>query len=78
VIFGCFEDNLRCPQKPFCTRRGRDGGCIIAGKEARLQLPDPIPAFGMLQIQIAGESVLGRRLVKLLIVKTSECRGHSP
>jgi hypothetical protein len=28
----------------------------------------------MLQIRIACESVLGRRLLKLLIVKTSECR----
>ena len=77
VIFCCFEDNFRCPQKPFCTRRGRDGGRIIPGKEARLQLADPVPALGIRQIRVGGEPALDPLLVELAIVKGTECRRQS-
>src|SRR5262249_7070399 len=50
---------------------------MIAGKEARLQLADPIHQFGSPQLRIAGESVLGCRLLELLMIETSESPGQS-
>ena len=52
LIFGLFEVGWRCPQKLLRPRRGRDGRRIIAGKEARLQLADPVPALDKGQIRI--------------------------
>src|SRR5919197_4299570 len=47
---------------------------MIAGKEARLQLADPIPALGTRQIRITGETALNPKLVKLLVIKGAERR----
>ena len=53
---------------------GLDGRSIVAGKEARLQLADPVPALGKRQIRIVCETALDPQLVELLIVKGAECR----
>src|SRR5215510_11626006 len=58
-------------------RGALNGLSVVAGKEARLRLADPIGPFGILQTFVGGESTLGRRLVKLPMVKTSECPGQS-
>src|SRR5215510_4155514 len=58
-------------------RGALNGARVVAGKEARLQLVDPIGPFGILQTFVGGESTLGRRLVKLPMVKASECPGQS-
>src|SRR4051812_20690813 len=47
---------------------------MVAGKEARLQLADPVPALGQRQLPVTGEATLHPKLVKLLIVKATEIR----
>src|SRR3954454_9721531 len=47
---------------------------MVAGKEARLQLADPVPALGQRQLPVTGETTLHPKLVKLLIVKATEIR----
>ena len=47
---------------------------IVAGKEARLQLADPVPALDKRQIRIVGKTALDPTLIKLLIVEGAECR----
>src|SRR5215468_4956842 len=58
-------------------RGALNGDRVVAGEEARLHLADPIGPLGILQTFVAGESTLGRRLVKSPMVKTSECPGQS-
>src|SRR5215470_17584088 len=58
-------------------RGALNGDRVVAGKEARLHLAYPIGPLGILQTFVAGESTLGRRLVKLPMVETSECPGRS-
>ena len=55
-------------------RRRLEGRRIVAGKEARLQLADPVPALGKRQIRIARETALDPKLVELLIVEGAEFR----
>src|SRR5262245_6293898 len=79
VVFGCLEGHSRCREqrKPLRMRGTLESGGIVAGKKTRLQLADPIHAFGILQIRIAGESLLGCRLLELLMIETSESPAHS-
>ena len=78
VIFRRFELRNRGPQQPVCSRRGLDGRRIVARKEARLQLADPVPELGTRQIRVAGQMALHPRLIKLRIVKAAELRRQSP
>src|SRR6266850_6617974 len=57
--------------RPRC---GLEGARIVAGKEARLQLADPVPALRQRQIRVGGETTLHPKLIKLLIVKATEIR----
>src|SRR6266478_10239422 len=74
VILCRFEHGRRCPEQRFRPLRRLEGGRIIAGKEARLQLADPVPALGHREIPVTGETTLHPKLVKLLIVKATEIR----
>src|SRR6267378_6196403 len=47
---------------------------MVAGKKARLQLADPVPALRQRQLPVAGETTLHPKLVKLGIVKATEMR----
>src|SRR5882762_10417486 len=51
---------------------------MVAGKEARLQLEDPVPALRQRKIRVTGETTLNPQLIKLLIVKAAKCRRQSP
>ena len=59
------------------SRRGLDGGRIVAGKEARLQLADPVPALAQRQIRVTREMPLDPKLVELPIVKGAEMSASS-
>ena len=52
VIFRRFERCTATSTAAVAPRRGLDGRSIVAGKEARLQLADPVPALGNRQIRI--------------------------
>src|SRR6185503_11609988 len=73
-IFWCFELRNTDPHHPLCSRRGLDGRSVVAGKEARLQLADPVPALDKRQIRIFRKTALDLSLIKLLIVEGAECR----
>jgi hypothetical protein len=77
-IFGLFEVGWRCPQQPLRLRRCLDGRRVVAGKEARLQLADPIPALDKRQIRIFRKVALDPSLIKLLIVERAESRRQAP
>src|SRR3984885_12883265 len=77
MIFRGLEMTGQSPQERLRPRRGLAGFSILAGKEACLQLADPIPGRGMRQIRITSETVLDPKLVKLTIIKGSKCRRPS-
>ena len=74
LILCRFEVRRTCPNNPLRPLRGLEGGRIVAGKEARLQLADPVHAFRPCQIWVTGEATLHPKLGKLLIVKATEIR----
>ena len=47
---------------------------IVAGKEAGLQLADPIPALGQRQIRVTRQMALESKLIELPIVEGAEFR----
>src|SRR5471032_3465526 len=72
MIFRFFQIRCRCPQKSLCLQRGIYSRRVVAGKEARLQFADPIPAMGNYQVWIFQEVALDLHLVKLPIVQSAE------
>src|ERR1700730_6357 len=50
---------------------------MVAGKIARLQFPDPIPARGHCQRRIAGQMVFHPRLSHISIIEAAEFRGQA-
>src|SRR5271165_1743711 len=75
MILCGFEEGRRCPQQPLRPLRGFEGGAIVPGKEASLELSAPIPAFGKRKIRVTGQMTLHLKLVKVPIVEATECRG---
>ena len=67
-----FEMRHRCPWQPLRPRRCLDGRSIVAGKEAGLELSDPVAGFRKNQIWIVREPALDLKLVKLAIVEGAE------
>src|ERR1700730_15316959 len=69
VIFRGFKTGWGRPKQPLRPQGGIDGRSIVPGKEARLQLAGPIPAFGQRQCGVTGQMALEPQLIKLPIVK---------
>src|ERR1700726_3547041 len=69
VIFRGFKTGWGRPKQPLRPQGGIDGRSIVPGKEARLQLAGPIPAFGPPQSRVTGQMALEPQLIKLPIVK---------
>ena len=72
VILRRLEPRDGGPQQRLRRRRRCDRRREAAGEEARLQLPDGVPALGQRQIPIRSETALDLTLVELVIVKGSE------
>ena len=56
MIFGQLEDGRRRPEEALRLRGRLDGGRIVAGKEARLQLADPVQAGGIAKTRLARQA----------------------
>src|SRR5271165_5508827 len=67
-----FEMRHRRPWQPPRPRRRIDGRGIVAGKEAGLELSDPVAGFRKNQIRILREPALDLKLVKLAVVEGAE------
>src|SRR5271165_1507412 len=67
-----FEMRHRRPWQPPRPRRRIDGRGIVAGKEAGLELSDPVAGFRKNQIRIVREPALDLKLVKLAVVEGAE------
>src|SRR5208337_377626 len=67
-----FEMRHRRPWQPPRPRRRIDGRGIVAGKEAGLELSDPVAGFRKNQIRTVREPALDFKLVKLAIVEAAE------
>ena len=52
--------------------RSIDGGRIVPGKEACLQLSDPVPTLDRRQCRVIRQMALESKLIKLSIVKGAE------
>ena len=52
LIFRRFKLRAQAPQQPLGPGRGLEGRRVVAGKEARLQLADPVEALAKHQIRI--------------------------
>ena len=67
------EEGLRRPEEAVRLRRRRDGGGIV-GKDACLQLADPVPAGGLHQVRIRLQMALELHLVELGVIEAAELR----
>src|ERR1700733_8024358 len=74
VIFRRLELRKRDPQQPLCSRRGLDGGRIVASKEARLEFAGPIAELGKSQIRVSSQTALDPKRIKVRIVEGAKCR----
>ena len=77
VILRHLEEGWRRPQQDLRLGSGLERGRILAREEARLQLADPIPAFGQRQTRIALQMLLKSALVEPLVVEGAELRGQA-
>ena len=71
-MFRDFKIRRRCPQQLLRLQRRIDGCGVVAGKETRLPLADPIPALGARQIRVADETALNPQLFEILVIKGAE------
>ena len=55
-------------------RRRRDGGGVVAGEDAGLQLADPVQAGGDRQARLPSRCSLELLLVEPRVVEAAECR----
>ncbi len=74
MVLRPLEEGRRRPEEAFCLRRRRDGGGVVAGEDARLQLADPVPAGGSRQARIRLQMPLEPLLVELGVVEAAELR----
>ena len=75
MIVRPLEDGWRHPEEVFRFRGRRDGGGVVAGEDARLQLADPVQAGGDRQARVLLQMLLEPALVKPCIVEGAEDRG---
>ena len=68
------EDGWRHPEEAFRFRRRRDGGGVVVGEDACLQLADPVQAGGDRQARICLQMPLELLLVEPGVVEAAECR----
>ena len=74
MILRRLEECWRRPEQRLRLRCRLDGGRIVAGEEARLQLADPVPALGAAPDPDGSPDALEPALIELLIVEGAERR----
>src|SRR5882757_29418 len=72
MVFGHFKERGRRPEKLLRLRCCLDSGSIVVGVDARLQLADPIPAFGKRQTWITLQMIFKLVLVEPFIIEGAE------
>src|SRR4030095_3133694 len=64
------------PQQALHVAGCVDGGRIVAGEEARLELLHPVPPFGERQARVTRKTALHLEFIKLLTVEAAEGCGE--
>ena len=77
MVLRPLEEGWRRPEEAVRLRRRRDGGGVVVGEEARLQLADPVPAGGERQARIRLQMLLEPLLVEPGVVEGAEDRGQA-
>src|SRR5246127_4696013 len=71
VVVGPLEDDWRHPQEAFCFGGGTDGGDVIVGKDARLQLANPVHEGGNSKTRLRSELLLAPRFLEAFVVEAA-------
>ena len=74
MVLRPLEDDWRHPEEAFRFRRRGDGGGVVVGEDARLQLADPVRAGGDRQARILFQMPLEPALVEPGVVEGAEDR----
>jgi hypothetical protein len=74
VVFDGLQVRGHGPKHLPGLRRSLERLSILARKETRLQLADPVKTFGQRQSRRASEMALESKLVELVVVEASKAR----